>query len=426
MKRSRYSDVVRQYLEDERDRRGESFESSDEDLDPMSTISSPSGTARALSRTHGRSAGAWGREARGRYRGQARKYAQHATMMLSNPTLPASERAALLQSLRQSGAPAYGGDAVQRAAAFGPGALPGHVGLVGSRRGMGEYEDSIHEARRLMQNFTIEELQVRAQRLARGIAGSINDHKSSGDPLRRVRVADMLKRQVVVASVAVDLARAIQPTPGPVLTQLIRAIANARAYISSIGTQKEVTAAKIRDLEQLRIQAKIISSQIRQYINNSESTTRSDTKLILRKGITSRILFGEEVLEKVKAIQPMAGPVFIALAQAVADAKNYIASTELARGVAAKTGATQKAPAVALQQKIQRELNIQAVPHPHTKEVVRTGIATEVEEDIQIAAEEMGTFAKIKQWAWPAEAPIYKRPLAIGVTVLVVAGIMKG
>ena len=52
-------------------------------------------------------------------------------------------------------------------------------------------------------------------------------------------------------------------------------------------------------------------------------------------------------------------------------------------------------------------------------------IIEEVEEDIQIVAEEMGTFAKIKQWAWPAETPIYKRPLVIGVAVLAVVGVVK-
>lgn len=115
------------------DYRGESWETTREDPQPFETIQSPSETARVLRTMHARGQGAWGRQASGPYRQRAQKYAQHAVMLLSNPTLPASERAALTQSLRQAGAPAYGGDAVARAAAFGPGAIGQRVGLVGSR-----------------------------------------------------------------------------------------------------------------------------------------------------------------------------------------------------------------------------------------------------------------------------------------------------
>ncbi|MFH1465876.1 MAG: hypothetical protein ABIO70_15925 [Pseudomonadota bacterium] len=126
-----------------RDYRGSSFEPSEEDWDPLTTLSTPSATAATIRRIHGRGQGQWGREARGRYRRPARKYAQHAVMLLANPTLPATERAALLQSLQQSGAPAYGGDAVRRAAAFGPGALPGNVGLIGGRGGGALHDTSL-------------------------------------------------------------------------------------------------------------------------------------------------------------------------------------------------------------------------------------------------------------------------------------------
>jgi hypothetical protein len=132
---SRFGRYDNPFDDEARDYRGSSFEPSDEDWDPLTTISTPSATAGALRRIHGRSYAPWGREARGRYRRPARKYAQHAVMLLANPTLPVSERAALLQSLQQTGSPAYGGDAVQRAAAFGPGALPGNVGLIGGRGG---------------------------------------------------------------------------------------------------------------------------------------------------------------------------------------------------------------------------------------------------------------------------------------------------
>ena len=61
----------------------------------------------------------------------------------------------------------------------------------------------------------------------------------------------------------------------------------------------------------------------------------------------------------------------------------------------------------------------QALPTPEEEDIQAPS------EDIQIVAEEMGTFAKIQQWAWPAEAPIYKRPLAIGAAVVVGVYIMK-
>lgn len=127
----------------DRDYRGESFDPSDEDRDPLTTISSSGGTASALERISRRGSGAGVRE-RARQRRQKRKYAQHAVMMLSNPTLPAAERQRLTSSLRRAGAPVgpgYTPGFAASASAFGPGMLPSGVGLVGSRRGLSGARD---------------------------------------------------------------------------------------------------------------------------------------------------------------------------------------------------------------------------------------------------------------------------------------------
>lgn len=120
----------------ERDYRGESFEWSDEDRDPLTTISDPDETAGALVRTSRRESDAGVRERR-RLRRQRRKYAQQALMMATNPTISAQHRQNLTSALRRSGSPIPAGAsphmAMSIASTIGPGRLPGNVGLVGSR-----------------------------------------------------------------------------------------------------------------------------------------------------------------------------------------------------------------------------------------------------------------------------------------------------
>lgn len=117
------------------DYRGESFYPSEDVPDYRTAIQQPSQVAGALARIAGSGDAPYGQLPRGRRRREAQKYAQQAAMMLWNPTLPASERPALLEQLRAIGAPAGGtSDAVARTLSFGPAAIGAPVGLYGSRR----------------------------------------------------------------------------------------------------------------------------------------------------------------------------------------------------------------------------------------------------------------------------------------------------